>query len=298
MRLASVLAIVAALAFAPACGMKKMATHVIGGVSSDGIVALEGEEDVAFARESALPLIKTLEVLRHGDPKDRTALTLLARAYGQYAFGFLEEEMLTKKGEGLSEARARADLFYRRGKEYGIAALINDGAMEKAFKRPVPDFERAVKKLGKGYVPALFWTAFNWAGYLNLHLDDPQALIDVPRVEAMIARILELDPSYYYGSAHSLKGAMAAFRPKMLGGDPALAKREFEEAMRIAPGYLMTKVMFAQYYAKAAQDAALYRGALEEVVKADASLLKEQRLANELAQRRAKLLIPMASKLF
>lgn len=292
--------IVAASLLFGGCGMKKMATHVIGSVATDGMVELEGEEDVAFARESSPALIKTLEVLRHGNPGDEKSLVLLSQSYGQYAFGFLEEDLLAFRGNDaeFSKARTRADLFYKRGRDYGIAALSTRGGMFAAFKSPLPDFKRAVERLGKNAVPALFWTAFNWASYLNLHLDDPSSVIDLPRIQVMIDRVLELDPGFYHGSAHSIKGVIAAMRPKMLGGDPELAQREFKEAIDVTPHYLMTRVLYAQYYARQMRDVALFKTLLAYVLEADAAILSEQRLANELAKRRARILLSMEKTLF
>ena len=282
------------------CSMKKMTTRTIGKVATDGMVAVESEQDIEFAKESIPALIKTLEVLRYGDKKDRMTLVLLAKAYGTYTFGFMEERILAHP-EGSKEyddALATAELFYRRGKEYGIAALLNAGGMRKAFKAPFPEFKRAIGGLGKKFTPALFWTAFNWANWMNLNRDDPHALVNLPKVQAMVDRVIELDPDFYYGSAHALKGIMAISRPKMLGGDPALAKSELDEAMRVAPGYLMTKVLFAQYYARGTNDPTLFRRSLNEVIAANPAELPDQRMANELAKRRAKLLLKREKKLF
>lgn len=281
------------------CGMKKMATNVLGKIATDGIVAVEGEEDVAFARESAPSLIKTLEVFRQGNPKDVRSNVLLAQSYGQYAFGFLEEDLM-RLGEGAPEraaARAQADLFYRRGLEFGRTALAARG-MGKAFDSPFPDFKRALAKTGRKDVPALFWTAFNWANWLNLHLDDPSAIADLPRIEAMIDRALRLDPDFYFGSAHAFRGVIASMRPKMLGGSPELAEQEFKAALQVAPEYLMTKVLYAQYYARQVQDQSLFQRLLEGVAEADPSDPKAARLANALAKRRAALLLGMQKKLF
>ncbi|MFH1830919.1 MAG: TRAP transporter TatT component family protein [Pseudomonadota bacterium] len=282
------------------CGAKKMATKVIGAVSTDGMVAIESEQDVDFARESLPSLIKTLEVLRYGDIRDLRTLVLLSKAYGTYTFGFIEEDLLVlPQGSAMHiQARERAELFYRRGKEFGIAALLTKSGMHDAFKAPFPEFKKAIDGLGKKYVPALFWTAFNWANWMNLNRDDPAAVVNAPKVVAMAERVLELDPDYYYGSAHALRGLMAATRPKMLGGDPELANKELRKAMETAPDYLMTKVLYAQYYARQTNDKPLFREELTQVMNANAGALQEQRLANELAQRRAKILMKQEDDLF
>ena len=282
------------------CGAKKIATDTIGKIATEGMASFENESDVEFARESAPALIKTMEVLRYGNKKNRDTLTLLSKAYGQFAFGFLEEDMLKHKrgSEEYTKARERAELFYRRGKEYGIAALIGNSGMKKAFKEPFPEFKRALQGLGKKFVPALFWTAFNWANWLNLKADDPMAIVDLPRIEAIANRVLELDGDFCYGSAHALIATILSSRPKMLGGNPELAGQEFARAMAIEPNYLMTKILYSQYYARRMGDKNLFETTLNDVISADLSLLQSQMLANKLAKRRARILLDMKKELF
>lgn len=300
MKPAAIIMLLLTLIFSQSCGMKKMATNVIGKIATDGMVALEGEEDVSFARQTAPSLIKTLEVLSYGNPEDTTSLVLLSQSYGQYAFGFLEEDMLADSSNtgSLEKTKTQADLFYRRGRDFGIKALSRDKSMRAAMNAPFPEFKKAVGRQNKKKISALFWTAFNWANTLNLNLDDPQAIADLPRIEALIDRVIELDPDFYYGSAHALKGVIAAMRPKMLGGDPELSAREFDKAFKDAPDYLMTRVLRAQYLARQMQDASAFRTLLTDVLEADAAALPAQRLANELAKRRARLLLAAEKKLF
>ena len=53
----------------------------------------------------------------------------------------------------------------------------------------------------------------------------------------------------------------------------------------------MIKVLMAQFYAVQVQDKDLFRKLLQEVVEADATVLPEQRLANEVAKKRASVLL-------
>ena len=288
-------------AFVSGCGMKKLTTATIGKIATDGTTVLESEQDLEIAKSSTPTLILTLEVLAKGNPKDRRMLTLLARSYGQYAFGFVEEDMLRYKGvdsAAYQKSLERADLFYKRGKDYGLAALWSKDQQAKVLSLPQDQFEKELGKFGNGRVPSLFWAAFCWGNWINLHRDDPEAFIDVARVEAMIKRVLKLEPSYYYGSAHSFLGSIASSRPAMLGGNQALAQNEFQAALKASDKYLMTKVLYAQYYAVQFQDKALFESLLNEVQNADAKSLPEQRLANELAKRRAQILLGAEKRYF
>lgn len=283
------------------CSLKKVTTATIGKIATDGATVLESEQDIEIARSSTPTLILTLEVLAKGNPNDRRMLALLARSYGQYAFGFLEEDLLRYKDTDKAAYRKaydRADLFYKRGKEYGISALWPKKMQGKILSLSQDAFEKELNKFGKGQVPQLFWAAFCWGNWINLHRDDVEAFVDVSRVEAMIKRVLKLYPSYYYGSAHSFMGSLAASRPAMLGGNQKLAEDEFKAALNSSDEYLMTKVLYAQYYAVQFQDRVLYERLLGEVKNADVKVLPEQRLANELAKRRAAMLIEKEKKYF
>jgi hypothetical protein len=283
-----------------ACSPKKIATNVVSEIALDGMTAVEDEDDLVFARESAPALIKTLEVLSYGDKNNKNSMVLLSKAYGQYAFGFLEEEMLASKHgtDAYNAAKARASEFYRRGKDYGLKAMARFMSIKDPENAPFPIFEKGLKGLSKKAVPAMFWAAFSWANWLNLNSTDPAAIIALPKIEAMARRAAELDSGYGHGSTHALIAVIAASRPSMLGGSDELAKKEFDEAMGIAPDYLMTKVLYAQYYARRTGDQALFDSTLGAVISADIGGKKEQALANTLARRRAKILLAMKKELF
>ena len=73
-----------------------------------------------------------------------------------------------------------------------------------------------------------------------------------------------------------------------MGGDPDAARRYFDEAIKIRDGkYLMTKVMMARFLGVVTQDRSLFDSTLNSVVDAPATIDPDNRLANELAKRRA-----------
>lgn len=278
------------------CGLKKITTRTVGAISWDGSAVLERDEDVELARDNTIPLIRSLEVFAAGDPHDRRYLALLSKSYGQYAFGFFEEDMLRLKNideVAYAVAKRRANLFYQRGMDYGKRALGT-----RDLIGPLSEMEQKLQKWNEKDVPVLFWSAFSWGNWLNFHRDDPLAIVEVPQVTAVVERVVELDPGYEYGAAYAFLGALASVRPAMLGGKPEAAREYFDRAIAIEPNYLMNKVMMAEYYAVQVQDRDLFTRLLNEVLAADASAMLDRRLVNELAQRRAKLLLDRAKEYF
>lgn len=283
------------LSLLPSCGLKKTAAGITADVFKAGLPAIEEEQDVDFANESSLSSLKMLEALQRANPKNKTILFMLARSYASYTFGFVEQDILEAKGvnETLEKnASDRAKLFYGRGQKFGLLLLSQNGSFKNALNGTLDDFKKSLKSFNKKDVSNLFWTAFNWGSLLNFSKDSPDAIAEMPRIEALMNRIVELDPHYYYDSPAQFFGVFYAARPKMLGGQPEASKKSFEGAIEYTQGkYLMIKVLMAQFYAVQIQDKNLFRSLLQEVVNADATVLPEQRLANEVAKKRATVLL-------
>ena len=73
---------------------------------------------------------------------------------------------------------------------------------------------------------------------------------DLPKVEAMMDRVLELDDTFYYGGIHALMASNFVSRPEMFGGQPEQAKDHFNEAFEISESkYLLWYFLYAKYYA-------------------------------------------------
>jgi hypothetical protein len=86
-----------------------------------------------------------------------------------------------------------------------------------------------------------------------------------------------------------LLGTIYSSQGKAMGGNPEAAKKYFDEAIAATGGkYLLTKVMMARYYAVVTQDRPLFESTLKAVLATSDDVWPDQRLANELAKRRAK----------
>jgi len=284
------------------CGFKKVATKASAQIFYDATPSIDKEDDVELAEQSSLGFLKMLEGFYVQNPKDRQVLLLLTKAYSAYAFGFTENDILANKGSNQAAydlAMARAKRFYTRARDYGLQLLSLNPSFAKAQEGSLDDFQKALKTFGKADLEQLFWAGFAWGNYLNFNKDSTDAIAEMPRIEALFNRILELDENYYFGGPRLFFGAFYGSRPKMLGGDPEKSKMNFDKAIAVTDGkYLMGPVNEAEYYAVQTQDAGLYQKLLTGVLSADAAALPEQRLSNELAKRRAKILLDKKSIFF
>lgn len=272
------------------CSIQKTATSLTAKIITDGMKALETESDLWIADQSVVPMVKIIEVLKEGDPDNREFLGLMPQVYGNIAFGFFEPKYLIAQVEERDVWRQRVERYYRLGSESGTKFLSK--RFGKGADGSIMDFEKEIKKAKRRDLKALFWTAFDLGNLVNLNRDDVVSVANMPKVNIMIDKVLEIDPQFGYGSALAFKAAMLASRPKMLGGDPDKAAVLFNEAIKMHDGkYLMTKVMYAEWFAIPQGDAGLTRKLLTEVIDAGPNILPEQALANQIAKERARILL-------
>ncbi len=268
--------------------IQTIAVSTVGSIANDGFSAITEEGDLAFAGEALPGNIKLLEVMLKSDPDNKKLLTLVSQGYNSYALAFLEDSM-----------QDRARDFYKRGRDFGLRMLRQDAEVARALDGTVDDLKTVLAKRDRDLVPAAFWTAFGWGSFIYLSLDNMDAIGDLPRAEALMEFVARNDSAYYYGGAHVFLGTLYGSRPKMLGGNPELAKAHFEAALRINGGkFLMTYVYYARSFAVQTQDEELFVSLLTKVESTSIDILPEFRLANAIAKQKARLLMSRRPDLF
>jgi len=285
------------LALGQAACLQRLAANSTARIMNRASPALQTFSDPALA-EAALPYsITQMEGLLLVIP-DNTGLRVnLMRALGSFGFGFLEDRMEDAEvadDEGrIEHYRNRATMAYLRGRALGFEQLTReeggDGGAEGAYRRGVEPWKAYLRRFDdREHAPMVFWLGYNWARHINLNKENPDVLADLPYAVACFERVMQLDPTYNY---HSPLVAMASYHARAaesLGGNPAEALRLFDEAIRLTDGRFLTyRVMKARAYAVMIQDRALYTRLLQEVIDAG-DVWPEQRLANQLAKRRAR----------
>ncbi len=280
-RIALTAAVLSAAFLWGGCSVKRIALNTGVGFLDKGIEAVFEEKDPEFAESSLASQLKLLEILHKNDPANPKLLAYLSQGFGAYAFLFIEPR---------DAERARG--FYARGRDYGLIALNKRCGLNLASEPDLNKAASALRKLSKSDAALLFWTAYSWGGLAAISLDDPETLAQLPKIEKMMLRVQELQPGFFYGGAEIFLGSYYGSRPKMFGGDLVKSKASFEKALQYSGSkFLMTQVLMAKYYAVPAQDEALYRERLGQVLDFALDQFPEQRLSNALAQRRAKKLL-------
>jgi hypothetical protein len=248
--------------------------------------AVLNQNDPETVRQGAPAYLLLVDSLIEGDPENTAMLQTGARLYAAYATAFVEDP-------------ARARRLTQRAVEYADRALCLDFA--PACSPDARSFDGFVAALGQASprdVPVLYTWGVAQAGWIQANSDDWNAIAELPRVEAVMQRVVELDETYERGAAHVYLGILATLRPPALGGHPEEGRRHFERALEISQGRdLMGQVQFAQHYARLVFDRPLHDRLLNQVLAAEANQ-PGLTLTNTLAQEQAHKLLANADAYF
>ena len=238
------------------------------------------QTDLRMIREGTPAYLMLMEGMIEAWPDNERLLLAASRGYSSFASALVDEP-----------DREYQELLLERSKRYGLKALERRG-FKDPLGRPLDNFQSGLAALGKEDVPYLFWAATSWASWISLHSDSIEAVAELPRVEWMIKRVLELDEGFYYGGAHLFMGIWYASRPRAFGGDLKKSQEHFLKAFDFGKGnFLMAYVFYANYYARQALDKTLFISILQKVLETPANVESDLTLLNTVAKKRAKELL-------
>lgn len=282
------------------CSIRKIAINTLGDALAKGASSWASEEDPELVRE-AIPFgLKTVEGLLAESPRHRGLLLAAASGFTQYAYAFLQAEADFIEGENLQKAtalRARARKLYLRALDYGLRGL--EAAHKNFRSRLRVERERAADETGREDVPLLYWTAAAWGAAISISKEDAELTADLSLAEALMRQALRLDEGFGRGAIHDFFIAYEGGRPAAAGGSAEKARQHLDRALALSDGQRAAPlVSFAETVCVAAQNRKEFQELLSRALAVDADRLPDQRLANLLAQRRARWLLERVDELF
>jgi hypothetical protein len=247
--------------------------------------AVNRQSDVVLVRQGVPAYLILLEGLIQKYPDNPNLLLAGAQSCGSYA--------------GLLEEKERAGALYAKSRQYALRALDLHPALKGFQGAALDDFQKHLNRTEKTDVPLLFGAGAAWGGWIANTDESVEAMAELPWVEALMERVLQLEPDYYYGGAHLFKAILLSARPEQFGGDLKKAREHFQEARRIGQGkFLMTDVYCAQYYARQRLDRDLFEGTLKRVLATPPDQEPDLTLVNTLARQKAGKLLEQIDEFF
>lgn len=251
--------------------------------------AVLDSEDPATVRDGLPAYLLLLDSMiagqRPGDPANASVLLAAARLNGAYAGNFT--------GDDKPRARRLAGKSFRYATRAAclvdapLCATIESGPEQ--FAAVVADDQRT---------ELMYVLASSWAGYLQANTDEWGAIADLPKIQSLLERVVQLDPSHDQGQAWVYLGVLNSLRPEAIGGKPAQGRQAFEKAIALSGGRnLYAKTLYAEFYARLLFDQELHDRLLNEVLAAD-PVAPGFTLTNTLAQDRARKLLESGKDYF
>jgi hypothetical protein len=270
----------------PLSGCQLLARTATTRLAEDVSAAVLDQDDALIVRDGGPAYLIAIDGLIQGDPFNQTLLLAGAQLYSAYASAFVAEP-------------ARAKRLTLRAKSYGQRALcVRRPPLCNPAKLPFEDFEEALALTGPRDVDALYGLGSAWASWVQANSSDWNAIADIPKVQALMERVVRLRYDHEFGGAHLYLGVLYTLRPESMGGKPELGRRHFEAAIELSRGLNLTaKLLFARQYARLVFDRPLHDRLLNEVVSANPRATGFT-LTNTLAQEEAQKLLADADDYF
>lgn len=269
------------------CSTTKLAVGAMVPIMENSKNAALRSNDIKTFYAATPGNIFLLEGLIETDPKRKDLRITAAMIYFNYAFTVGDDDP------------AYASLLYLKGFRHGRTALLKNKDLAAVWDGSFVEFSAGMAALGPKDVPALAWTVGNWSQFVGLHLDSTAVLIDIPRVQALLERLVEIDGSFFNGLPHIMLGSLHAFRPPLMGGNPEASLEQFNRAMEVSGGdFLLARLFYAKFYCYRIQDGDEFEKTLVQLLDTPDREDYEFRLLNLIAKDKAAILLREKDDLF
>lgn len=219
------------------------------------------------------------------EPENIEIALLLSRAYHFEGY-YIESDPAIKDSLFLKGARLAIQIIER-------SPAYNEGLKNASGDSMVQVIE-GITYVEKEYSNALYWWAANMGRYLNTK--SVRLRLDYRELgEALMHRVLSLDPEFFYGGPYRFFATLYARLP---GVELSRSEEYFQKAIEAYPDYLGNYVLRAQFLHTKAGDRDNFRADLEYVINADPSRLPEVMPENLFEQKLAEELLANESMLF
>ncbi len=270
-------------------GCSRMVKKKAGNMLSGFVDSVMKQDDPDLVREAMPSYLLILDGLIDSNSDNPQLLAAGAQLYSAFGSGFFED---------MNTPRAKA--MGQKAKKYAFAAmaLVNPSFKENG-KKSFAGFEPIAATITKEQQSYLGTLIMAWAFYIETHMEDSDNYADLPKLDLLAHRFLELDETYGGGMPHQVMALLYSLVPESLGGQPEKAKMHFEKAIAISKGHdLGVYVSYAKRYARPKFDQEMHDKLLKYVLDTPADIEPSLTLMNTMAKADAKKLLDESAEYF
>jgi predicted anti-sigma-YlaC factor YlaD len=283
------------------CSIKQLAVNSMAdALSADGSSVFAVDDEPELVGEALPFALKSMEAILQAAPRHRKLLIATCAGFVQYGHAYVFQPAEALESENLQAARKireRAKRLFLRARQYGIQALDLDhpGFSEAIFTDPAA----AVEGMDRKDVAALYWTGVAWGSAISAGKSDMSLIGDLPIVTAIMEKALKLDPGWHNGAIHEFFIVYDSARSEAEGGGPVSVEHHFNRAMALNQGRSISPlILLAESACIKQQNRQRFESLLKESLAFDVNRYPEYRLANIMAQRKARYLLDNVDSFF
>ena len=303
----SLVATLATLMPLAGCDIGRITVGTTAEVLKRGQPAIQQESDYEMARQAIPGALKTVESFWIVKPDDENLIGILTEGYCQYGTAFVEDDwevaQFAKKLDDVEYHDARATKIFTRCLNYALLSL-GDRWQKQIFDKPEV-VQKLINDTGADQRLPLMWAALALGSIVNHNLRRPDALASLPTVHQMLDRVIALDAAHppsdpqMAALPHLALGMVFSGASAQFGGDDKKAQAEFETALKLTGDkFLLARTLMGYRVGKMRNDEKFFHAQLVKVLETPPSVWPEQRLANEVAHRRARRYLSHEKEMF
>ncbi len=296
-----------------ACDLGQFTVRTTAKVLVRAQPALQQESDYQLAHDAFPATLKTIEGFWIVDPDNSDLIGILTEGYCQYGTAFVEDDwevaslQIPKNSVEMQAQDARATHIFTRCLNYALRQL-GERWQTELFAAPEV-VAKLVRETGAEKRDPMMWAALALGSLVNHNAKNPDMLSYLSTVKLILDRVLELDKASppvrkdYAALPHIAYGMI--YTSSTSTGDANKAKAEFEAALQAtadkahpAGKLLLARALMGYRVGLMTNDRKFFHDQLKQVLETEPSVWPEQRLANEVAHRRARRYLSHEKQLF
>jgi len=296
-----------------ACDLGQFTVRTTAKVLVRAQPALQQESDYQLAHDAFPATLKTIEGFWIVDPDNSDLIGILTEGYCQYGTAFVEDDwevaslQIPKNSVEMQAQDARATHIFTRCLNYALRQL-GERWQTELFAAPEV-VAKLARETGAEKRDPMMWAALALGSLVNHNAKNPDMLSYLSTVKLILDRVLELDKASpperkdYAALPHIAYGMI--YTSSTSTGDASKAKAEFEAALQAtadkdhpAGKLLLARALMGYRVGLMTNDRKFFHDQLKQVLETEPSVWPEQRLANEVAHRRARRYLSHEKQLF
>jgi uncharacterized protein YceK len=200
-------------------GCSSLMKSATSGLASNLSMAILNQNDPETVRDGAPAFLIMLDSFVESSPNDAAMLSAAGELYAAYGVVFVKDA-------------ERAERLTSRARSYGQRALcVSNQKACGIDDMPFKEFESVLSHLGKKDTASLYTYGLTGLAYIKTHSSEWGAMANLPRVEAALNRVHQLDNQYQAVQVERYLAVLNTIRPPALGGKFDQGKAHYEKAL-------------------------------------------------------------------